>query len=122
MSVLLFKLNGVPEDEAEAIRTRLDEQEITYYETSAGNWGVSLAAIWLNDEARLGEAQAVIEGYQLERAKQSRADYDALRSRGEVMGFWASLAANPWRSFLYLWPAALILYISLTWFIGAWNG
>ena len=42
MPLQLFNLRGVPEDEAEDIRQLLDEHEIEFYETSAGNWGVSL--------------------------------------------------------------------------------
>ena len=76
MSVLLFKLNGVPEDEAEAIRECLSSQDIEFYETSAGNWGVSLAAIWLNDESRLEEARALIAHYQRQRALRAREDYE----------------------------------------------
>ncbi len=122
MSVLLFKLNGVPEDEADDVRACLEEHDIAFYETSAGNWGVSLAGIWLHDDTRLDEAKALIANYQQERARESRAEYEAMRERGEVLGFWANLAANPWRSFLYLWPVALVGYVSLTWFIGAWEG
>lgn len=121
MSVLLFKLNGVPEDEADAIRERLSERDISYYETTAGNWGVSLAAIWLNDESQLMDARDLIDAYQAERLLQARAEYEERRKNGEVLSFWGSLLANPWRSFLFLWPAALILIVSLTWFIGAWG-
>ena len=121
MSVLLFKLNGVPDDEADAIRERLNEQSISYYETTAGNWGVSLAAIWLNDESQLSEARTLIETYQAERLTQARAEYEQRRESGEVLSFWGNLLANPWRSFLFLWPAVLVLVVSLTWFIGAWG-
>lgn len=52
MSKLLFKLRGVPDDEADEIRALLAEKQIEYYETSAGNWGISLPALWLQDDSR----------------------------------------------------------------------
>jgi len=51
MAVQLFKLKGVPEDEAEDIRNLLTNHYIDHYETPAGNWGISMPAIWLNKES-----------------------------------------------------------------------
>ena len=67
MSVLLFRLNGVPDDEANDIRELLDNNDLSYYETSAGKWGISTAAIWLIDEDQLQKAQLLIEEYEKER-------------------------------------------------------
>src|SRR4030065_1675214 len=49
LPILLFKLNGVPDDEAEDIRALLNRNGIDYYETPAGNWAESVPAIGLND-------------------------------------------------------------------------
>jgi len=47
MSKILFRLNGVSDDEAEEVRELLASNNIDFYETSPGNWGVSMPAIGL---------------------------------------------------------------------------
>lgn len=121
MKALLFKLNGVPDDEANDIRSLLDDNEIPFYETTSGNWGVSLAALWLHDDTQLSEARAVIDAYQILRVERVRAEYAEAKSAGETPTFWSNIRQNPVRSFFYLWPVAFIIFVSLTWFIGAWE-
>lgn len=36
---ILFRLSGVPDDEADDVRMLLTDNAIDFYETSAGNWG-----------------------------------------------------------------------------------
>ena len=79
MAILLFRLNGVPDDEAADIRALLEQRHIDYYETDAGRWGISVAAIWLRDEDRLIEARRLIDAYEEERAATARAAYEELR-------------------------------------------
>lgn len=121
MGVLLFKLNGVLEDEAEDIRELLVARDIAFYETSAGNWGVSLAAIWLNDEAQLPAARAIVDSYQADRLTQARKAYREQQAQGDIDTFWGRVRRDPWKAFLYLWPVALILYLSMTLFLNAWG-
>ena len=47
MSKLLFKMRHVPEDEAQEVRELLASNKIEFFETFAGNWGVSMPALWL---------------------------------------------------------------------------
>ena len=75
MSKLLFKLRGVPDDEADEIRALLTEKQIEYYETSAGNWGISLPALWLQDDSRYSEAKELLDAYQIARTQRIRAEY-----------------------------------------------
>lgn len=70
MATLLFKLNGVPDDEADAVRTLLEEARIEFYETSSGRWGISVAALWLPAEQDYDRARALIDDYQKERQRQ----------------------------------------------------
>lgn len=67
MSILIFRLNGVGDDEADDVRTLFDDNGIDYYETDAGRWGVSVAALWLNNEDQLEEARALLDDYQQQR-------------------------------------------------------
>ena len=38
MARILFRLKGVPHEEAEAVRLLLDENHVEHYETPPGNW------------------------------------------------------------------------------------
>ncbi|WP_221799200.1 DUF6164 family protein [Oceanobacter mangrovi] len=66
MAKLVFHLNGVPQEEADQVRTTLDQHGISYYETNAGRWGISVAAIWLHHDEELAQARALIEEIQAE--------------------------------------------------------
>ncbi|WP_019529082.1 DUF6164 family protein [Dasania marina] len=72
MSVLIFKLNGVSDEEADAVRQLLDDNALDFYESSAGRWGVSIAGLWLKDNSQKAEARALIEAYQIERVASLR--------------------------------------------------
>lgn len=112
MATLLFKLNNVPEDEAEDVRQLLAEREIPTHETHAGFWGLGVSAIWLGDKSRLEEARALIKEYQKERAQQQRQDYQDRAARGEVPSMGQRLVNNPLR-FLAL-VVAIIVVLAIT--------
>ena len=67
MSVLLFKLRRVEDDEADEIRALLHEHEIDFYETTNGRWGLGYAAIWLHSDEHLERGKALIVDYQKQR-------------------------------------------------------
>ena len=71
MAILLFSLRGVPEDEVDEVRELLTEQNIDFYETSAGNWGMSMPALWLRDDAS-EKARYALNAYQQQRFLSSR--------------------------------------------------
>lgn len=114
MPVLLFKLNGVPEDEADDIRELLKAHGIEFYETSAGRFGISLAAIWLRDDsADLARARQLIDAYQDERAQRARSEYAALREAGRNETLWDRLRLQPLRVAGYAAVILFILWLSL---------
>lgn len=113
MAHLLFRLNGVPEDEAEDIRQLLTENHIDFYETSAGRWGISLAAIWLKDEVQLERANSLIREYQEERYRRAREEYERLRQEGRLETLFDRLRREPMRVLLYLLAIAAVLYFSI---------
>ncbi|MGR9074427.1 MAG: DUF6164 family protein [Gammaproteobacteria bacterium] len=108
MSFFLFKLNDVSTDEAEDIRSLLDRNEIAYYETTAGRWGLSIAAIWLKDEAQLETARRLINEYQRERNFRIREEYKILKAQGRLESAWDRMRRHP---ILYLLTILLILFI-----------
>jgi hypothetical protein len=118
MAALLFKLKGVSEEEAEEVRALLDANRLDYYETPGGNWGISVAAIWLRDEGRLSEARALIEEYQQGRALRVRVEHDRLREEGRLETFADRLRHHPLQVLFYLAIVGLILYFSIKPFFG----
>ncbi len=112
MAVLLFKLRAVPEDEAEDVRALLARNNIDFYETPAGRWGISVPAIWLRDETQLDSARSLIEQYQTERTRRVRAEYEQLEREGKAVTLLAKIKQEPIKFVLYLLAIAVILYLS----------
>ena len=112
MSILLFRLRNVPEDEAEDIRGLLNENELEFYETSAGNWGISTAAIWLKNKDQLENAKIIIEKYQTERGISQRRNYEELKKSGDHKTFLNAFTENPFRFIAYLIFVGFIIYVS----------
>ena len=87
MAVKLMSLRDVSDDEAEEIRTLLSERRFDYYETPAGNWGISAPTLWLHNHEDLDIAKKLLEQYQQERSQRIQAEYEQLRQRGEQRKF-----------------------------------
>lgn len=113
MSVLLFKLYNVPEDEAEEVRELLLEQGFRTYETQAGFFGLGVAAIWLEDKSQLESARKVIDDYQAQRSAAQRARYAEQKSRGQVPTLWQKMAEDPLRFFATVIVIVLVALVSL---------
>jgi hypothetical protein len=112
MAVQLFPLRGVPDDEAQDVRALLTENAIEFYETSAGNWGVSMPALWLRDDSQLQQAKTLINDYQIERTEQQREIYEQLKLEGKHRTFWAMLWEEPLKVITYIGIVLVILYFS----------
>lgn len=110
MPVQIFRLRGVPDDEADEIRAMLDQHAIDYYETPAGNWGISMPSIWLNDDQQLEQARALLDQYQQERQRISREE-------PPPRTLMAMVVEHPLRYLAYVALIMLVLYISVTPFL-----
>jgi multidrug efflux pump subunit AcrA (membrane-fusion protein) len=117
MATLLFKLRYVPEDEAEEVRTLLAEHNIDYYETSAGNWRISMPAIWLPDDSQLAEARRLLEDYQQQRYRAARQAYEERKQSGQQRTLWQNFSEDPLRVLFYLGLVLLVIYLSLQVFL-----
>lgn len=113
MSTLLFRLTNVPEDEADEIRELLRSNGIDYYETSAGNWGISMPALWLIKDEDLFKAQQLLEEYQHQRSITQREKYLQLKKMGANISLLSSIKERPWRFIVYLGAILFILYVSI---------
>lgn len=111
MSMLLFSLRGVPEDEAFEIREILLANNIEYYETSAGNWGISMPALWINDNKDFDEAQKLLSEYHVQRALKQREIYSQLKQEGKDRQWLDVFREKPLRFCIYIGGVTFILYI-----------
>lgn len=109
MAKLVFRLNDTPEEEANAIRALLQEQRIDYYETHAGNWGVSVAGIWVKNNQDKQQARHLIDEYQSQHHCESNVDVET---------FLQMFFRQPLRVVIYVSIILFILYLSLMPFVG----
>jgi len=117
MSALLFKLRNVPDDEANDIRALLERHNIDIYETSAGNWGISMPAIWVQHDEELAKAKELVADYQQERAHSARQAYNEDRRQGRTPSLWQSLAKRPLASLGIIVFCLFVLYVMISPFI-----
>jgi len=117
MATLLFKLSSVPDDEAQDIRDLLSENEIDFYETSAGILGFSMPGIWLKDETQLARASALIDDYQHQRQDRAQADYQHRQATGQSRTIMDMFKEAPARFIAYLITIAIVIYFSLVLFL-----
>jgi len=117
MPVMLFRLRGVADDEADDIRELLAEHHIPFYETENGLWGLGFAAIWLHDDSLYDDALALIQTYQAQRARRAKADYAALCARGQQPTYWRKFKARPVQVLLASAAIAAVLFLVLSPFV-----
>ena len=113
MSKLLFRLNGVSDEEARDVRKILIDNSIDFYETSSGNWGVSMSAIWLKDERQFQKARGLLDAYQIERIVKVRKELNSLRNEGKHNTTISLIKQNPIGFISYLVMAVLVIYLSV---------
>ncbi len=111
MAKKLFGLRGVPEDEAEDVRQLLSRHGIDYYETSAGNWGISMPAIWLDDEHQYDQARKLIDDYQEERSVRMRREYEQRKSTGQYETLADRIRQAPLTFVFYIAIIIFLLYL-----------
>jgi len=112
MATLLFKLRNVPDDEAEEIRTILQQNNIDFYETNAGSWGISLPAIWLHSNAQLEQGKQLIAAYQLERSKKAQELHAQQCKQGTQRTIFTLINESPIKWFAYLFAILFVLYLA----------
>lgn len=117
MAKLLFRMRDVPDDEAEEVRELLRQNGIPFFETFAGNWGISMPGLWLVNKQQFDEARALLDEYQVARSTRVKSQYLWQREQDEIRTFWESFRAEPVRFSVYLGLAALVLFLSLRFFV-----
>jgi len=118
MATLLFRLNNVPLDEADEVRILLEENNIEFYETYAGRWGISMAAIWLEEKDQLEQAKQLIADYQQQRQQTAQREYQEQKAAGTHDTFLKRFSREPLKVIIYLILAGVIVYFSTSPFLG----
>lgn len=113
MAKKLFSLRDVPFEEAQRIRDELEQHDIDFYETHAGNWGISLPAIWLPDESQWDKARGVLDSFQVQLTQEVQALYKQQIESGEDQTIFRALCEKPLIFLAALAGAALIAYFSI---------
>jgi len=113
MAKLIFKLKSVSDDEAEDIRTLLSENKIDFYESPAGNWNISMHALWLNDDAQYSLAKKLIDEYQFNRGQRVRIETRQKIDQGEYETFAQRIVNKPVQFIFILAFILFVLYFSI---------
>jgi hypothetical protein len=113
MAVLIFRLNGVSDEEADDIRNLLSDNALECYETSAGRWGVSVAGLWLVNDSDATKARELIDAYQQERSRY----FAELKISSPPETFGERFKRSPLSVVFYALLAVTILFLSVSPFI-----
>ena len=110
MAVLIFRLNGVSDEEAQDFRNLLTDNALDSYETSAGRWGVSVAGLWLVNENDKARARELIDAYQLERQRY----FEELKIEAPPETFSERFRQSPLNVIFYSVLAVTVLFLTLS--------
>lgn len=112
MAVLVFSLRGVPEDEADDVRSLLTDEGIAFHETGAGLLRISLPGLWVKDPPDAARARVLIEAYQQRRSAEQRAAHERAVREGTHRTFFDAVRERPGLALCYLVAVLAILYLS----------
>ncbi|HFD87288.1 MAG TPA: hypothetical protein ENJ35_06405 [Gammaproteobacteria bacterium] len=113
MAKKLIVLRNMPDDEIEDIHALLKENGIDYYETPAGNWGISMPALWVENTAEFDQARSLLDEYENDRQQRVKAEYEQLVREGKARTIWDEIREKPFRFLLYTGFIGFILYFSI---------
>lgn len=106
-------MRDVPIEEADEVRKLLDSQNIDYFETLAGNWGISMPALWVKDSAQFLEARSLIDEYQKQRQSTNKL---TIGHEADVKTLLESFKNRPIQFIAYWFLIAIVLFISIYYF------
>ncbi len=112
MPELLFNLKNVPEDEYQEVCELLQENDIHYYQTHKGFWGLGTEAIWLKSDEQLMDAKTLLHGYMVERQKKAQENHQTDIEQGNVRTLFSTFKDQPMMFVLY--TLAILVLVILT--------
>jgi hypothetical protein len=118
MPTLLLKLKNVPEDEHIEVCELLEQNNIPYYETNVGFWGIGMAAIWLYDNTQIAAAHELLNRYTQQRQVVAKEAYEQALVSGEARTILGTFKQQPLMFMLYLLALIGIAGLSILPFLG----
>ncbi len=112
MPELLLNLKNVPEDEYQEVCELLQENDIHYYQTHKGFWGLGTEAIWLKNGGQLVEAKTLLHHYMVARQEQAKASHQQEREQGNERTLFSTFKDQPMMFVLY--TLAIFVLVVLT--------
>ena len=122
MAKKLIVMRNMPDDEVEDIEALLSDNDIAFYQTPAGNWGISMPAFWVRDDAEYPRARALLDRYQEARQQRVRAEYEMLKREGKQRTIVDEIREKPLRFLITIAFIGFLLYITLYPFINFLSG
>lgn len=113
MAKLLFSLRDVPDEEAGEVMELLNTHELDFYETFAGNWGVSTPALWITNDEDYERAFRLLSEYHQQRAASQQEIYRNLKKEGNHKSLKSNFLTRPFQVITYLGGMIFILYLSI---------
>ena len=107
----LLNLRHVPDDEADEVRSLLEQHEISYYETQPSLWGVSAGGIWIRRDEQIATAERLMAEYQYRRRTNARAEYAAAGHAGAARA-WRAFREHPLQAIAALLAIAIVLALT----------
>lgn len=117
MKRLVFRLNHVPAEEADGVRDVLRSNGIDFYETDAGRWGFSMAAIWVTDSDDYDRARELIDAFQAEHTEKVRSEFAEAKRAGTTETVFSRFRHHPVAVLFLIAFVVFILYVSLMPFV-----
>ena len=117
MSALAFRLRNVPQEEAEEVRALLEEHDIECYETTAGNWGIAMPGIWVQNDEDLPRARTLINDYQRQRSETQRQEYAQELRSGSATTLLQRIRSQPLKVAGIVLFCLFILYVTINPFL-----
>ncbi len=75
MTKKLFSYPQDSEEEAEGLKSLLQEQHIDYYETPGSRWTYTRPSIWIKDDEQFSQADEILQKHIEDFALNARAKY-----------------------------------------------
>ena len=107
----------VPQDEAQEVRDLLKENDIDFFETFAGNWSISVPALWVSHNEQFSRARRIIEDYQIERTKKVKQEFSEHKNTGKNITVRNIFSKSPLKFIGSVFAIFIVLYISLRFFL-----
>ena len=113
MAKLIFSLRDVPNEEANEVMELLDFNDLDFYETFAGNWGMSTPALWVTHDEDYEKACRLLSEYHQQRALAQQEIYQHLKEEGMNKNVKENFLQRPFQFISYIAGIIFILYLSI---------